>query len=228
MSLTAVFFDLDGTLTDPAVGISRCLRHALCELGVGPPSDRALRHFIGPPLAEIFEELLEAPSPSDIDRAVHLYRERYDATGLFENAPIPGVDSLLHGVRELGAPAYVVTSKRERSAQRVVEHFSLAPFFRGVFGSRPDRGSDQKRALIARVLGGESIDPDDAIMVGDRHHDIEGARACGIDSIGVTWGFGSRRELEEAGADWICDDPEDLLRTLRSRSKPPPHLRRVT
>ncbi len=211
-------FDLDGTLTDPARGITGCLRHALRELGATLPSPEALRRFIGPPLEEIFQELLEAPSGAEVERAVDLYRERYENIGLFENALIPGVTALLRGVRALDVPAYVVTSKAESPARRIVERFSLTPFFAGVIGSRPDGSLGRKHELIHRLAEREGIEQRSAVMVGDRHHDIEGAKTCRLDSIGVTWGYGSRRELEGAGARWICDKPDDLLRTLQELS----------
>ena len=225
--MPAIFFDLDGTLTDPAPGIIESLQHALRELGEAVPPAPALRRFIGPPLRAIFSELIENADDADIENAVGHYRFHYDVNGLFENRLIPGVTELLRGVKNAGIPAYAVTSKSQSTAIRIVEHFSLTPFFLRVYGSQPDGTLSAMRALIASVLKREALDPNEVLMIGDRHHDIDGAKICGVDSIGVTYGYGTREELETAGASRICDDPADIMRALRAhfpRSFIPPDV----
>jgi phosphoglycolate phosphatase len=151
-----------------------------------------------------------------IDEAIRLYRQRYATCGWVENTVYPGVLDLLEGIRARGWRATVVTSKLEPIAVRIVEHFALAPYLTGVYGTRPGE-LGAKPDLIARVLACEAIDPAEAVVVGDRLHDVRGARACGVDAIGVTYGYGSRDELEREGASWICESPASVLRVLESR-----------
>ena len=213
--MAAILLDLDGTLTDPGVGIERCLRHALSALGREPPHIDLAR-AVGPPLREVLGPWLAGAPEETLDEAIRLYRQRYATCGWFENTVYPGVLDLLEGIRARGWRATVVTSKLEPIAVRVVEHFALAPYLTGVYGSRPGE-LGAKPDLIARVLECEAIDPAEAVVVGDRLHDVRGARACGVDAIGVTYGYGSREELEREGATWICDSPPSILRVLESR-----------
>ncbi len=213
--MAAILLDLDGTLTDPGVGIERCLRHALSALGREPPHIDLTR-AVGPPLRQVLGPWLAGAPEETIDEAIRLYRQRYSTCGWFENAVHPGVLDLLEGIRARGWRATVVTSKLEPIAVRVLEHFALAPSLTGVYGTRPGE-LGAKPDLIARVLECEAIDPAEAVVVGDRLHDVRGARACGVDTIGVTYGYGSREELEREGASWICDSPASVLRVLESR-----------
>jgi phosphoglycolate phosphatase len=209
----SLFFDLDGTLTDPKVGITRCIRHALEGLGVGAPSDTELERWIGPPLAESFRELL-GPSPPDlVERAMTLYRERFGTLGMFENVPYPGISD---GLRELAGSRrlYVVTSKPTLYARRIVEHFDLSRYFVAVYGSEMSGERTHKGELIAYVLHAEGIAPNDAIMIGDRSHDILGARQNEVTAVGVLWGYGSREELVEAGASAVYASVTELVEAL--------------
>jgi phosphoglycolate phosphatase len=210
--MAAILIDLDGTLTDPGVGIERCLRHALSALGREPPHIDLAR-AVGPPLREVLGPWLAGAAEETIDEAIRLYRQRYAACGWFENTVYPGVLDLLEGIRTRGWRATVVTSKLEPIAVRVVEHFALAPYLTGVYGTRPGE-LGAKPDLIARVVECEGIDAAERVVGGDRLHDVRGARACGVDAIGVTYGYGSREELEREGASWICDSPPSILRVL--------------
>ena len=210
--MAAILLDLDGTLTDPGLGIERCLRHALSAFGREPPHID-LGRAVGPPLREVLAPWLAGAPEETIDEAIRLYRQRYATCGWLENTVYPGVLDLLEGIRARGWRAAVVTSKLESIAVRVVEHFALAPYLTGVYGTRPGE-LGAKPDLIARALECEAIDPAEAVVVGDRLHDVRGARACGVDAIGVTYGYGSREELQRAGASWICDSPPSILRTL--------------
>jgi phosphoglycolate phosphatase len=213
--MAAILLDLDGTLTDPGLGIERCLRHALSALGREPPHIDLAR-AVGPPLREVLGPWLAGAPEETIDEAIRLYRQRYATCGWVENTVYPGVRDLLEGIRARGWRATVVTSKLEPIAVRIVEHFALAPYLTGVYGTRPGE-LGAKPDLIARVLACEAIDPAEAVVVGDRLHDVRGARACGVDAIGVTYGYGSRDELEREGASWICESPASVLRVLESR-----------
>src|SRR5215510_7360180 len=211
-----VLFDLDGTLTDPREGIVACLKHALLRLGHKCPSDSELSRFIGPPLHKIFETLLGSTDPKDIDSAVTLYRQRFSSTGMFENIVYPGIHSALTTLRRGGAALFVATSKPHVFAKRIVEHFGLMDYFRAVYGSELDGTRSNKSDLIAYVLKSESLSPHMTVMVGDRAHDIAGARAHGVFPIGVLWGYGSYDELIAAGATALCTHPEMLNDILLS------------
>jgi phosphoglycolate phosphatase len=201
----AVLLDLDGTLTDPREGIVASLRYALERLGIPPPPEAELARQIGPPLRDALRALLGESDAASLERAVRLYRERFAERGLFENRVHPGVPRLLCALSARGGRACVVTSKPSAFARRILRHFGLETELAAVYGSGMDGALARKPELVAHALACESLAPDDAVMVGDRRHDVEGARACGVASIGVTWGYGSRAELEAAGATWICE-----------------------
>jgi phosphoglycolate phosphatase len=215
--MAIVLFDLDGTLTDAREGIERCLRHALQPAGLTLASDSDLTRFIGPPLRESLAELLGHPGEEMIAEALRRYRERFEAKGMYENRVYPGIVEMLERIVALRWRAYVVTSKPAVYAERIVSHFRLADFFAGVYGSHLDGRLARKEELVKHVMGAEAIPPGEAVAVGDRSDDVRGARANGLDSIGVTYGYGGRQELENAGATWICDNPGSVLGVLRTR-----------
>jgi phosphoglycolate phosphatase len=212
--MASVFFDLDGTLSDPREGITRCIQYALARLGVIPPSQSELERYIGPPLPEAFAELIGYPKEETVAEAVRLYRERFESQGIYENLLYPGIVELLDGIQDRGWSAYVVTSKPTPYAARIVDYFALGGFFVRVYGSRMDGGLMQKADLIRHVLREEGIPTSAAVMVGDRQHDVRGALANGVPVIGVTYGYGGREELREAGATWLCDDPPSVFGIL--------------
>lgn len=214
-----VLFDLDGTLTDAAPGILACLRHALDAQGIEHPDDATLRTFLGPPLADTFARL--GLSTADTDRAIATYRERYHDVGLFENAVYDGIPDLLARLRERGLVLAVATSKPTYSAARILEHFDLARQFAFIGGADLAGVRHDKAAVIAHTLDALSavgLLPDDAsmVMVGDREHDVHGAAAHGIATIGVLWGYGDADELSRAGAVALAESP-DALGALLSR-----------
>jgi len=205
-----LLFDLDGTLTDSAAGITRCIAHALERLGRVPPPAAALRPCIGAPLAEAFRALLGGADDSLVRHAVALYRERFASVGMYENEVCAGIPELLATLRERGLPLRVVTSKPTVYSVEIVRHFGLADFFEGVHGSELDGTRTDKTELVAHVLEIEKIAPHEAIMIGDRSHDVRGALANDVRPIGVLWGYGSREELAAAGAAAIVARPADL------------------
>lgn len=207
------FIDLDGTLTDPKPGICGCVQYALRELGLPAPSQDALEWVIGPPMIESMRELV---GPDRADEGLRLYRRRYGETGLFENRVYDGVPGLLRRLTHEGWRLYVATSKAEPYAVRIVDHFGLAPYFVRVFGSGLDGSLLHKGELLAHALAETGVDAGAAVMIGDRKFDVLGARANGMPTIGVAWGYGSRAELEEAGAAAIAATPADVPGALEA------------
>lgn len=201
------FLDLDGTLTDPKPGICGCVQYALRELGLPAPSQDALEWVIGPPMIESMRELV---GPDRADEGLRLYRRRYGEIGLFENHVYDGIPDLLQRMTQDGWRLYVATSKARPYAIRIIEHFNLAPFFAETFGSGLDGSLLHKDALLAHALAEAGVDPRAAIMIGDRKFDVLGAKANGMRTLGVAWGYGSRAELEEAGAAAIAETPADV------------------
>jgi phosphoglycolate phosphatase len=216
MSDDAVFFDLDGTLTDSKLGITRSIQYAMTKLGLAVPEADELHWCIGPPLKGSFARLLDSSDDTLLDRAVSLYRERFGTVGLFENTLYPLIPETLAAVRSLGCDTYVVTCKPSVFAQRIVEHFGLSGLFERVYGSQLNGVHTEKSELIAHVLREESLPPARVVMIGDRWHDIAGAKRCGVRSIGVSYGYGTERELRSHGAELIADRPDAIPPLVRS------------
>jgi len=204
------FFDLDGTLTDPAVGITRSRQHALATLGrVALPSAELLR-FIGPPLRTTFAELLATTDACLIADAISAYRERFSTVGLFENAVYAGVPELLRAVRDSHHRAFVVTSKPHVYARRIVDHFGLSPWLEDVFGSELSGENTDKRDLIRVALERVGASGERAWMIGDRSTDVAGARVNRIGAIAAAWGYGGEAELRAAHPDLTFATPAEL------------------
>jgi phosphoglycolate phosphatase len=216
-----LLLDLDGTLTDPCEGIVGSIRHALVALGVTPPADADLLRCIGPPLAHSFSELLGcARDAARVASAIGHYRERFDARGWRENLVYPDILPALDAARQAGWRCLVATSKPTLFAERIASHFGLRERLDGVYGSSFDGRHSEKPELLAHILEVEQLDPQRTVMVGDRRHDVEGARANGVACIGVLWGYGSRDELVQAGAHLLCDAPGELLAAATSLLAP--------
>jgi len=201
-----VYIDLDGTLTDPFEGISNCIAYALERLGHARPASDSLRRFIGPPLLEAFVELVgheKAP------RAVEHYRERFSGVGWRENTVYPGIHEALGAITGAGHRCFVATTKPHVFARRIVEHFELSAYFTAVYGSELDGTRTDKTELL-RYAQRERSEPRDSVMIGDRHHDIVGARNNGFRAIGVTYGYGTADELLGAGAECLAAAPGEL------------------
>jgi len=209
-----VFLDLDGTLTDSREGIVKCIRYALTKIGRPVPPEDDLIDWIGPPLQTTFAEEIGATDKSDIDQVMSFYRERYAEIGVYENKIYGGIYDLLTRLRNGEFRLYVVTSKPWVYAERVIEDTGLCSFFESIYGSELDGRRTDKADLIRYVLEQETIRAEHATMVGDRAHDIVGARANDVDGIGVSWGYGSVEELEKAGAIAVCHAPDALPEML--------------
>lgn len=203
----ALLIDLDGTITEPAPGIIASIRHALSALRIEPKSGDDLTWAIGPPLRGVFGRL--GVQPADIERAIALYRQKY-AGGLMFDALIH--DGMPEALAKLGADGhrlFVCTSKPQIYAKEIVSHFGLAGAFEEIFGSELDGRRDNKGDLIAHILAGRAIDPARAIMIGDTEFDVGGARANGVETIGVAWGHGGQK-LAAARPALICAHPSEL------------------
>ena len=219
--MKAVLFDLDGTLTDPREGITRSIAYALERLGLQPPPLDQLTFAIGPPLRDSLAKLLAGgsplgdrnPTPADVERALAIYRERFGDVGLFENRPYDGIGEALSAIAQTGTQLYVATSKPFVYAKRIVDHFGLDAHFVAVHGCELDGTRELKRELLAHLLAKHSLDPGETVMVGDRGVDMDAARHHGLTGIGALWGYGSREELDDAGAHVLCESPA-LLPTL--------------
>ena len=212
-----IFFDLDGTLTDPALGITNSFIHALKFYGMEIPSYEELCKLIGPPLPYSFETTFGF-SPEKAMEAVTKYREYFAEKGLFENKVYEGIPELLQSLKAKGKHLVVATSKPEEYSIKILEHFNLSKYFDFICGSLMDESRSKKDEVIAYTLECcklGSPDKSRVLMVGDRLHDIEGAKKNGLKSCGVLFGYGSREELENAGADYIVKDVNELLEIIK-------------
>lgn len=189
----AILFDLDGTLTDPFVGISRSVNYALTQIGHPPLGDEELRGWIGPSLHASFEQLLGDPRLAD--QAVAHYRQRYWEIGMFENSVFPGIPELLYDLRAAGIRLFVATSKIRPPTERILAHFGLRTYFEAIAAVDPDDRDGNKAMVIASLLPRLGIDRGWAVMVGDTIYDITGARAHRMPCIAVTYGYGAYRDL---------------------------------
>lgn len=207
--MQTIYFDLDGTLTDPKPGITGSIQYALKKLGHAVPSQDELTWCIGPPLHASLKKLTGTDALAD--QALLLYRERFSEVGLFENSAYPDIHDTLAAVAATGARMFVATSKPAVYASRIVEHFGLKPYFERVFGSELDGTRVDKRDLLRYALDETRVDAGSAIMIGDRSHDVIGARTNGMMAIGVLYGYGSEAELRDAGAHHICAAHPELL-----------------
>jgi phosphoglycolate phosphatase len=191
-------FDLDGTLTDPELGISRCIVYALERMGFPAPERTQLRRYIGPPLRQVFGELLAISDPALIERAVAIYRERFGEVGLYENELYPGTAEGIEHLAGSGHRLFVATAKAEVYARRIIEHFQLGHHFVEVYGAALSGAGSRKSELLARLVVEQGIGPSESVMIGDRGSDVSGARVNRLRTVGVLWGYGIAEELAEA------------------------------
>lgn len=215
MKIHTILFDLDGTLTDSGEGIMNAVRYTL-ERYEKEATEEELRSFIGPPLQTQFEQFLKV-SEEEGKRAVSIYREYYTKRGIYENKVYPGIPNVLKQLKQAGFRLCIATSKPEKFAVQIAEHFNFAQYFDRIGGALMDGNRTKKREVIEYVLTEEQIGDqrEGILMVGDRKHDICGAKQTGLRSMGVLYGYGSQEELETAGADWIAETPEDIWSILK-------------
>ena len=205
-----ILFDLDGTLTDPGLGITNSAMYALKKMGREVPPREELYFIIGPPLRETFANIFGFRG-EEIDEGVRNYREYFRETGLFENEVYPGIPEMLETLKTSGYRLAVATSKPEIYALQILEHFGLADWFDGIYGASLDDTRGKKEEVITYALENLGVaDPEKVLMVGDREYDVLGAHSLGFPCMGVLFGYGSREELEAAGADLIAETPEEI------------------
>jgi phosphoglycolate phosphatase len=202
-----VYFDLDGTLTDPYEGITKCILYALEELGFPRPDDDYLHGCIGPPLWDTFPELVGEELTK---QAVALYRERFVEVGWKENKPYEGIHEALETIASAGHTLFVATAKPHIHAARIVGHFGMGDYIHNVYGSELD-GTRATKAELLKFAVGRNPGAARRIMIGDRRHDLAGAIANELEPVGVAWGYGSLEELEAAGAIAIAHSPAELI-----------------
>ena len=212
MAWQYIFFDLDGTITDSAPGITNSIIYARKKWGLEPGTNADYYKFIGPPMPQSYEEYWGF-SHEDAVRFLEDYREYFSVKGLFENDVYPGVSELLRDLRSAGKTLYIATTKPTGYSERIAEHFDFAKYFDMISGSDL-KHTNTKFTVIEAARARFDVDMTQAVMIGDRAHDVEGAHEHGIPCIGVTWGFGGRDELETAGADFIVDTAEELRNLL--------------
>ncbi len=205
-----LFFDLDGTLTDSAPGIVRSAKYALSHFGISL-DDTVMLKFIGPPLMESFQKLCGL-NEEDSKEAIRLYREYFAVKGMFENSVYDGVFEMLDSLRRQGKILAVATSKPEIYAKQILDHFGLTEYFSYISGAALDHVRMTKADVLQKaVVGTGLLDLSRGLMIGDRMHDVTGARTVGMETLGVLYGYGSREELMAAGAAGIAASPADVV-----------------
>ena len=214
MKKRVILFDLDGTLTDSEEGVTRSIQYALKRLKRPAPNSEDLHWCIGPPLIESFKRLIGDDGSGQAHEALLMYRERFSKIGKFENKVYDGIPEVLSLLNEKGFSLFVATSKPWVYSIDIIKHFELAPYFNRVYGSELNGDLVDKTELINHIVSNENLDKNNAVMIGDRRHDIIGAKNNGLASIGVTYGYGTREELLDAGADHLAASPSDILNIL--------------
>lgn len=205
-----ILFDLDGTLTEPAEGITNSVCYALKKFGIESKPENELR-FIGPPLHISFQ-MFYGMSEEDSFKAVDYYREYFAPKGIFENRLYEGIPAALDRLIFKGYTLAVASSKPEVFVKQVLEHFGIANRFEVIVGSELSGERTDKKDVITEAMARLDATPDECCMIGDRSHDIEGAHQCGMLAAGVLWGYGSKEELQGAKADAILSSVEQMVR----------------
>ena len=217
-----ILFDLDGTVMNTKEGITKCAAYALKHYGIIVEDLDSLDFFIGPPLHTTFQDIYGFDEKK-AEEATSLYRERYRDFGVYECEPYPGITEVLQTLYERGYKMGIATSKPEVFAVQILEKFQIAKYFTYIIGSLMDNSRSDKKEVIEEAFAQFGVDNiytrDEVIMVGDRKHDIIGAKKMGIEAVGVRFGFAKGNELEEAGADYIADKPEDIVRIIKELEK---------
>ncbi len=208
-----ILFDLDGTLIQSEAGIFHSVAYAFDKLQMPCPSKEILRAFLGPPLLYSFEHYCNL-SKEEATTAVRFYREFYSSQGLFNCVLYPGFEALLKELTSAGLHLYIATAKPEVFATRILAHLQIEAHFTQIAGPPLTAGHAKKHDIIAEIMNKNNLTPLECVMVGDRHFDIEGATTCGIDSIGVLYGYGSKEELQKAGATHLVNNAKELSSLL--------------
>lgn len=208
-------FDLDGTLSDPQVGIITCMQYALSHFGIQEEYSNLLK-YIGPPLASTFADYLPAEK---VDEAVMKYRERFSTQGIYENELYAGVEDLLQEITKNNGRVFLATSKPEEYAVEIIKHFGLYQYFAGIAGSSMNNMHETKADVINKVIIKNKLQKAESIMIGDREHDLIGAKQMELDAVGVLYGFGNKEELEKEKPVYIANTVQDLKRWVIEHMK---------
>lgn len=216
MSFENILFDLDGTVINSEVGVTSCVVYALKKFGIDETDRALLRKFLGPPLSDSFMRFYGFDAEK-AEKAVEYYRERYVPIGVHENEVYEGIPELLSDLRAAGKKLYIATSKPEHFAKGILAELSLDKYFDGVFGSTLDESRNTKDKVLAYAINEIGLDKSLSVMIGDRFHDVEGAKANGLPCVGVLYGFGDREELLGAGAVAVAETPNELKKILIRR-----------
>ncbi|MDR2706227.1 MAG: HAD hydrolase-like protein [Planctomycetaceae bacterium] len=208
-----VLFDLDGTLTDPYWGITNSIKYALNKFNIAEQNDHKLKSFIGPPLEQSFMEYYHF-NKNEAKKAIEFYREYYSVKGIYENKLYHGIDIVLKTLNSKNINCIVATSKLEKYAVKVLQHFNIDLYFSGVAGSNLEGTLVEKEDIIEYIIKKYKLEKEKTIMVGDRKYDIIGAKNNGINSIGVLYGYGTQKELEEIKPTYLCNNIDELLKLL--------------
>lgn len=215
MKYEYIFFDLDGTLTDPGMGITNSVMYALEKFGIVETDRTKLYKFIGPPLVDAFEEFYGF-SEEDAWKALAYYREYFSTKGLYENEVYEGVKEMFDVIVGMKKKIVLATSKPEKFAKEILRHFGLDSYFDFVAGATMDESRNKKEDVIEYALRSLHItDTSKVLMVGDRKHDVLGAKKFDIDSVGVLYGYGDYKELTTAGATYIAEKVEDIIKVIK-------------
>ena len=216
MKYTTVLFDLDGTLTDPREGITKSVQYALDKMGIHEPELKPLERFIGPPLYDEFRRSYGFDD-AQAKQAIAFYRERFGVVGWKENMLYNGIPELLKALTDAGKTLSTASSKPAFFIDKIVKYFNIDQYFTVVSGATLDGTIGTKAQVTQQALDRLRVqDLSQAVLVGDRLHDVEGAKKTGLSVVGVLYGYGSREELQDAGADYLCETPREVAELLRS------------
>ena len=212
--MQAILLDLDGTLSDSRPGIEASMRFMLAQMGHDPAAAGDVTGAVGPPIAWSITTLLAKYGDNRSAEGIRIYRARYSDVGLYDCKPFPGVPEMLEALHATGRPLCLATSQRRDYAERVVKYLGFSALIPTVYGALPGGGLDDKKDMIRELMRVEDYESAGTVMVGDRLHDIEVAKANDLRSIGVLWGYGGRDELERVGADRLAGTPADVVRLV--------------
>lgn len=211
----AVFFDFDGTIADTGVGIFNSVSYAIAAMGFPPLPDDRLRTFIGPPVFDSFRREL-GMNEEEAAKAVEKYRERYSESGIFQLDVYDGIEKLIKELKNSGIKVAIASSKPEKFVKRLIDYLKIGNLIDFIAAPESDKAPDKKTVLVERAVKHFGVEKSRALMIGDRYFDIDGANGAGVESIGVTFGYGSREELEKAGSTYLADNSEDIRKIIFS------------
>lgn len=211
----AVFFDFDGTIADTGVGIFNSVRFAVAAMGFDPLPEDRLRTFIGPPVFDSFKRELDMTDEQS-EKAVEKYRENYIRSGIYQLEMYPGIETLIKELKKSGIKVAIASSKPEKFVIKVIDYLKISHLIDFIAAPESDNAPEGKAVLVERAVKHFGVEKSKALMIGDRYFDIDGANGAGVESIGVTFGYGSEEELRSAGATYLADSADDIRKLIFS------------